>query len=149
MEKYPDKKLSGQIGAEFVGVIDDIANRYRLIKQYDDTHAAYQKALEILLKNTSYDADIIKKINASIYHQLGVVAQEQRQWEQAREYYLKALEILIEYDDEHSLSVVIGNLSLLYSTSQDAGLPAAVAGVLGISAEEAENLLSKSEFSDR
>ena len=38
---------------------------------------------------------------AGIYHQLGIVAQEQRQWQQAEEYYQKALEIYIEFKDRY------------------------------------------------
>ena len=36
------------------------------------------------------------------YHQLGIVAQEQRQWEQAEQYYQQALQIYIEYNDRYA-----------------------------------------------
>ena len=35
---------------------------------------------------------------AGIYHNLGIVAREQRKWPQAEEYYQKALEICIEFN---------------------------------------------------
>src|SRR2546421_8498422 len=38
---------------------------------------------------------------ATINHQLGYVAQEQRQWEQAEQYYQQALQIDIEYNDRY------------------------------------------------
>jgi tetratricopeptide (TPR) repeat protein len=99
LEAYPNEKLSGQLGAEFVGVIDDIASRLLELKQYAAAEMLYQKALAIWLENKSYDADAIKKQSASIYHNLGRVAQEQRQWEQAEAYYQQALQLKIEYND--------------------------------------------------
>ena len=38
---------------------------------------------------------------ATIYHQLGIVAQEQRQWAQAEQDYHKALEIYIDFKDRY------------------------------------------------
>ena len=43
LEAYPTEKLSGQLGAEFVGVIDDIARRLLGLKQYKAAEASYQK----------------------------------------------------------------------------------------------------------
>jgi tetratricopeptide (TPR) repeat protein len=102
LEGYPADTLSGQLGAEFVGVIDYIASRQLELKQYVAAEASYQKALAIWLKNKSYDADAIKKQSASIYHQLGIVAQEQRQWKQAEQHYRQALQLFIEYNDRYN-----------------------------------------------
>ena len=38
---------------------------------------------------------------ARLYHSLGMVAQEQRQWEQAQGYYERALEITIAFNDRY------------------------------------------------
>ena len=102
LEIYPAEKLSGPLGAEFAGVIDDIAIRQLALKEYAAAEAAYQKALAIWLENRSYDADTIKKGSASIYHQLGAVAQAQRRWMQSEQYYQQALQICIEYNDRYS-----------------------------------------------
>ena len=102
LEAYPPDKLAGQLGVEFAGVIDYIASRQLKLKQYAAAEASYQKALSIWLENKSYDAHTIKRQSATIYHQLGRVAEEQRQWSQAEQYYLQALEIDIEYNDWHS-----------------------------------------------
>ena len=56
----------------------------------------------------------------------------------SRDYYLRALETFAAYEDSHSLGVVLRNLARLWQASNDAGLPAAVAKVLGLSPEEAE-----------
>jgi tetratricopeptide (TPR) repeat protein len=141
LEAYSTEKLAGQLGAEFVGVIDDIANRQDLLKQHAAAEESYQKALAIWLENKSYDTDTIRKRSASTYHQLGMVAEEQRQWQQAREYFLKALEIFVEYKDTYSGGVVLRSLAPLWKASGDASIPAAVATTLGASLEETENLL--------
>ncbi len=59
-----------------------------------------------------------------------MVAQEQRQWEQAQEYFLKALEIFVEYKDTYSGGVVLQSLARLWKASDDARLPAAIASIL-------------------
>ena len=41
-------------------------------------------------------------MTASLYHQLGYVAQEQRQWSEAESNYKQALQIKIDFNDRHS-----------------------------------------------
>ena len=64
-----------------------------MLKQYAIAEKSYQKALSIFLENKSFEPDDIKKLSAGIYHQLGFVAQQQRQWDQARQYLLETLKI--------------------------------------------------------
>jgi len=97
MEQYPPQTLRGQVGAGFVGVIDEIAKRFLLSKQYTEAEQAYQKALKIWTDN-GFD----REPSASIYHQLGIVAQAQRQWQQAVDYYQQALDIKIEFNDRYA-----------------------------------------------
>jgi tetratricopeptide (TPR) repeat protein len=110
LEAYPTEKLSGQLGAEFVAVIDNIAKRQLLLKQYKEAEASYQKALAIHLALKIFDAAQKAAGSASIYHQLGRVAQEQRQWAQAEQYYQQALQIYIEYNDRHKQATTYHNL---------------------------------------
>lgn len=113
LETYPSEKLTGMLGAEFVFVIDDIAKRQLLLKDYAEAGALYSKALAIWLENKSYEADEIKKRSASIYHQLGIVAQEQRQWKQAEAYYQQALQIKIEYQDRYAQASTYHQLGMV------------------------------------
>jgi tetratricopeptide (TPR) repeat protein len=55
---------------------------------------------------------------AGTYHNLGVVAQEQGQWQQAEQYYQQALQIKIEYNDRHSQASTYGQLGLLVQEQQ-------------------------------
>jgi tetratricopeptide (TPR) repeat protein len=102
LEKYPEQLLAGPLGLEMIGVIDDAANRFLLLKRYPQAKAAYQRALTILSANTGITSEQRKKLPASIYHQLGIVAQDQRQWEEAEENYREALRIFIEFNDRYS-----------------------------------------------
>jgi tetratricopeptide (TPR) repeat protein len=101
LDAYPPEKLTGSLGAEFVSVIDDIARRQLALKQYAEAEKSHRKALSIWLENKSHDASEIRRRSASIYHNLGNVAQEQRQWKQAEQYYQHALQIFIESNDRY------------------------------------------------
>jgi Tetratricopeptide repeat len=54
---------------------------------------------------------------ASTYHHLGMVAAEQRQWAQAREYFLRALEVFVFSEDTYSGIIVLRNLARLWQSS--------------------------------
>ena len=69
------------------------------------------------------------------------MAQQQRQWQQARSYFLQALETFVEYEDNYSSGIVLSSLARLWQASGDKDLPAAVAPILGVSVEETEALL--------
>lgn len=64
----------------------------------------YQRALEIYIAfNARFD-------QASSYHQLGLVAEEQCQWAQAEHYYQRALEIEIAFNDRYHQAVTYHQL---------------------------------------
>jgi tetratricopeptide (TPR) repeat protein len=113
LQTCPADVLSGQLGAEFVAVLDDIARRQLLLKQYTLAVAAYQKALEIWLSNQSSPPELIKQGSANIYHQLGRVAEEQRQWTQAEGYYQQALGIFIEFNDRNGQASTYHQLGMV------------------------------------
>ena len=60
---------------------------------------------------------------ARTYHQLGRVAQEQRQWAEARNYFLEDLAIATEFEDQHSTAITLLCLARLWQASADEGLP--------------------------
>ncbi|WP_334959778.1 tetratricopeptide repeat protein [Nostoc sp.] len=51
--------------------------------------------------------------SARTYHNLGMVAQELREYDQAGDYYQQALEIYIEFGDRYSSASTYGQLGLL------------------------------------
>ncbi|MBE9117484.1 tetratricopeptide repeat protein [Lusitaniella coriacea LEGE 07157] len=101
-QNYPIKVRQGNIGYEMSMVLNRLANCYLATQNY-------QKAREIYKENIEFDEQLQgiseqqKRISqASTYHQLGIVAQQLREWEDARGYYQQALSIKIEYNDRHS-----------------------------------------------
>ncbi|MDB5384950.1 MAG: hypothetical protein JWM11_596 [Planctomycetaceae bacterium] len=63
-----------------------------------------RKALDLKIEfNARYE-------QASTYHNVGRVAQEQRQWEQAEQYYRKALDLKIEFNDRYEQAGTYHNL---------------------------------------
>jgi len=70
------------------------------------------------------------------------MAQEQRQWEQARDYFLKGLAIAAEFDDEHGLVITLRSLGHLWQASCDTDLPHAIASILQTTPEDVETRLS-------
>jgi tetratricopeptide (TPR) repeat protein len=113
LETYSPDKLAGRVGAEFVGVIDNIAKRQLLLKRYTEAETSYQKALALHLRIRSFDEETSKKLSAGIYHNLGAVAQEQRQWVQAEQYYQQALQIYIESQDRHAQASTYHSLGIV------------------------------------
>ena len=81
---------------------------------------------------------------ASTYGQLGILEREREQSTQACEYLLRALEIFADYQDDEKVDVILYHLALLWQSSHDAELPAAIASMLGASREEIEARLRKS-----
>jgi tetratricopeptide (TPR) repeat protein len=102
LQAYPTAALSGRLGAELIGVLDDIARRQLELKQYAAAEASYRETLRLLVAQTTLDRKTREGGKAGVLHQLGAVAQEQRQWGQAEQYYQQALAIKIELQDRYS-----------------------------------------------
>jgi Tfp pilus assembly protein PilF len=97
----------------------------------------YKKALEICVEfNDRYS-------QARTYHQLGTVAQKQRQWDTARENLIKALEILVEFEDQQNVKIVLRSLARLWQAAADQRVLTEAARVLSISEEDAKKLLEE------
>jgi len=101
-ERYPAEKLAGPLGVEFINVLGSTANRQLDLKQYAAAETSYQKILQLVPQLGQLDHEEAKRLQARAYHQLGMVAQEQRQWEQAEQYYRHALQFFSEYNDRYS-----------------------------------------------
>jgi len=104
-------------------------------QQWEQAEQYYQQALQLYVEyNDRYS-------QASTYHNLGILEREREQWTQAREYLLRALEIYVNYQDHENIARTLRQLALLWQSSHDAELPAAIATILGASREEIEVLL--------
>ncbi|MFM7788033.1 MAG: tetratricopeptide repeat protein, partial [Microcystis panniformis] len=75
----------------------NLAIAYKDTKNYEQAKQTYLKVIE-LTQNLQGVDEQQKALNlGNTYHNLGIVAQALREWEQARSYYQQAIEIFIEY----------------------------------------------------
>ena len=72
---------------------------------------------------------------------MGRVAQEQRQWAQAEQYYQRALATYVEYNDKHNLGIVLRSLARLWKASGNDSIPGAIAPILNAEPAEVEKML--------
>jgi tetratricopeptide (TPR) repeat protein len=112
LEHLPREVLTGPRGAEFVGVIDDIATRQLQLHQLDRARTTYERALAVLDDLDGLDPRKAALLRASTFHQLGRVAQAQRRFEEAGIAYKKALNTQA-FDDRHSAAITYHQLGTL------------------------------------
>ena len=72
-----------------------------------------------------------------------MAAEEQRQWQEAAAYYLKALPLFTEFQDAHNGAVVMRSLARLAKDSGDQALLARVADALGARPDEVKALFTE------
>nr|WP_322678770.1 tetratricopeptide repeat protein [Nostoc sp. DedQUE03]MDZ7974114.1 CHAT domain-containing protein [Nostoc sp. DedQUE03] len=99
---YPPEIRTGKIGLEIVMALDRLAMGYLQTQNYPQAKESYLRTLELSQKLQGVEAAQIKSSLASTYHQLGIVAEDLREYHQARDYYQQALEINIEFGDRYS-----------------------------------------------
>ena len=113
LEGYSSEVLKGPTGVELVGAIDNIGKRQLLLRRYAEAEASYQKALDLLKGEIILEDKQKSLLCAGIYHQLGIVAEEQRKWKLAEQYYKQALEIKIEAEDRYSQASTYHQLGMV------------------------------------
>ncbi len=113
LQAYPEVALSGPLGSELIGVLDNIAKRQLALKQYATAEASYQEALRLLDMQTTLDRETRETGKAGMLHQLGRMAQAQLQWAQAEQYYQQALAIKVEFNDRYSQARTLHNLGMV------------------------------------
>jgi tetratricopeptide (TPR) repeat protein len=113
LETYPVALIQGELGYEAMIVLDYLANAYLGTKQFDQSKQSYQNKLEVITALQSIDARQKSLSTASTYHNLGVVAQELREWDDARHNYHQALAIKVEFGDRYSQADTYHNLGIV------------------------------------
>ena len=67
---------------------------------------------------------------------LGKVAEATENRDDAKNYYLQALQIFVEFNDEYGLSICLPNIKRFYQETQDDSILEAVASLLNKTVEE-------------
>jgi tetratricopeptide (TPR) repeat protein len=88
------------------------------LRQYAKAKESYEKASSLWLANANLSKKQRQLGTAIIYHQLGVVAQEQRQWAEAERYYQQALAIYIEFQDRYEQASTYHQLGMVAEEQQ-------------------------------
>jgi tetratricopeptide (TPR) repeat protein len=107
-ESYPSEKLKGNLGMEFIGIVDSIGNSYSKMNQFEKGRTALLKAIE--LYNNFETKEKYQEEIGILYQNLGVVSSYLKDYESSQSYFKKALEIHIEFEDKHSQAQVYQNL---------------------------------------
>jgi len=102
LEKYPSDKLSSNLGTEFANIMGNIGILQSKLKQYAAAETSLKKMLELVSQLKQIDEKTRSSMKARAYHSFGMIAFGKQQWEQAKQYYQQALQILIENNDRHS-----------------------------------------------
>ncbi|MEO6891606.1 MAG: hypothetical protein ABI456_18640 [Ktedonobacteraceae bacterium] len=115
---YPADTLAGPVGLERISVIDTLAKWHWQLKECEAAQTSYQQALSLLRDHTNLDAKTRRRYSGSFYQKVGAVAQQQRHWSQAEDFYQQALEIFIDGDDRSAQASIYAQLGFLAQSQQ-------------------------------
>jgi tetratricopeptide (TPR) repeat protein len=90
---------NGPQGVDRVLAFDRLGDFQADLHRYKEAETSYRQTLTFLQKNQHLQEAERKRHSASMFHQLGRVAQAQREWEKAEEHFKQALENFREVDD--------------------------------------------------
>jgi len=113
LQGYPTEQRPDFWRFEVSVVIDNMARHKLQLQDYEAAEALYHRAHSIYIEEMDSDTDEVKTMIANNYYQLGIVAESQRQWTQAEEYYRKSLQIRIERNDRHAQADTYYQLGVL------------------------------------
>ncbi|BAZ31896.1 hypothetical protein NIES4074_43690 [Cylindrospermum sp. NIES-4074] len=112
-ESYPDEVRIGEIALDIIMALDRLANWYLKTKDYQQARKLYQKNIELTQKLNGVSENQIQSLFANDYHNLGVIAQELQEYEEAWRNYQLALALKIEFGDHLSQADTYHNLGIV------------------------------------
>ncbi|MCO5182492.1 MAG: tetratricopeptide repeat protein [Anaerolineae bacterium] len=110
---YSNEQIEGEIGQDFYLVLARQSRSYLELKRYDDSKNGYEAALALVKQFKQMQPELQANWEAIMYHQLGSVAQEQRQWDAAEAYYQQALTIDREFNNRHGMAQTLHQLGIV------------------------------------
>ncbi|MDB9391878.1 CHAT domain-containing tetratricopeptide repeat protein, partial [Microcystis aeruginosa] len=112
-QTYPEQIKTGIIGGNIANALGNLAIAYQNTKNYEQAKQTHLKVIELTQNLQGVDEQQKASILGNTYHSLGMVAQELREWEQARSYYQQAIEIKIEYGDRYGQARTLHQLGMV------------------------------------
>ncbi|MCP3972111.1 MAG: tetratricopeptide repeat protein [Rhodobacteraceae bacterium] len=151
LKAYPEDAVDETFAAERITIVGNAATALLDLRQFDEAQTGYRSALAAIDKLTDSDGDQAWTWRAVAHHQLGMVAQERRDFDAAEDAYKTALEIYVRFGDGHHAAIVIGNIARLAAADPDRQdrLITMVADCTGATAEDVADLFSKTQSADK
>ena len=113
LKNYPETLKSASVGAEIIAAFNRLSECYLNLQKYEDAGVTYSQTLTTLDELRDVDDQWKQLTKARTYHQLGMVAQALREFEQARNNYQQALQIFIEFGDRSSQASTYHQLGIV------------------------------------
>ena len=118
MERYSAQSLSDEIGFELGYVKQIIAVTYQILKRYETAKQTYEQILTFIDTYPSFFKT--PQLNkAQVYHNLGIISRNQKDYIAARDYYLKALDVYVQFSDLYRQGQVYQNLGVVSKEQKD------------------------------
>jgi tetratricopeptide (TPR) repeat protein len=101
LDHYSTTFIKSELGYQIAFAISRLGGCQLTAQQYKESQKSYEKTLQIYDALESQEERQKQLWKAVTYHQLGRVAQEMREYAQARDFYQQALAIKIEFGDRY------------------------------------------------
>ncbi|MGF1535209.1 MAG: tetratricopeptide repeat protein [Elainellaceae cyanobacterium] len=112
--QYAADLKTGQLGIDMAMVTGDLATCRLLSKDYAAAEQLYWEAITLAEALTKIDEQFRQvKLRAVSFHQLGIVAQKQRQWQQAVDNFNQALTLKTKYGDPYGQACTYHQLGVV------------------------------------
>jgi tetratricopeptide (TPR) repeat protein len=113
LDQYPEEKRDPEFLIQIMNVLDQLALRYLEAQRYQESRQTYEKVLQVFEEANFITEQQKAPLQASTYHQLGAVAQELREFDEARANYQQAIQIYVEFNDRYSQARTYHNLGMV------------------------------------
>jgi|694.fasta_scaffold18185_4 tetratricopeptide (TPR) repeat protein len=102
LDNYSTAFIKSELGYQIAWAINRLGECQRQAQQYKESQKSYEKTLQIYDALESQEERQKQLWKAGTYHNFGAIAQEMREYAQARDFYQQALSIYIEFGDRYS-----------------------------------------------
>jgi tetratricopeptide (TPR) repeat protein len=113
LDNYSTAFIKSELGYQIALAIDRLGNCQLKAQQYKESQKSYEKTLQIYDALESEEERQKQLWKAVTYHQLGIIAQNLREYAQARDFYQLALSIYIEFGDRYSQAATYHQLGII------------------------------------
>jgi GTPase SAR1 family protein len=101
LDNYSTAFIKSELGYQIAWAINRLGECQRQAQQYKESQKSYEKTLQIYDALESQEERQKQLWKAGTYHNFGAIAQEMREYAQARDFYQQALSIYIEFGDRY------------------------------------------------